>query len=87
MEAINRRAMVRAIYPSLLTQLNAGVDRARLDRAISASAEGYAFPGDLDVDQPVDGLSSPSDAMIVRRALDERRTPQQLDEQLKEPTL
>jgi hypothetical protein len=71
----------------LLTQLNAGVDRIRLDRAISASAEGYAFPGDLDVDQPVDGLSSPSDAMIVRRALDERRTPQQLDEQLKEPTL
>ena len=86
MEAIDRRAMVRAIYPSLLARLDAGVDRACLDRAISASAEGYAFPGDLDADQPVDGLSSPSDAAIVRRALDERRTPQQLDEQLKEPT-
>ena len=86
MEAIDRRAMVRAIYPSLLARLDVGVDRACLDRAISASAEGYAFPGDLDADQPVDGLSSPSDAAIVRRALDERRTPQQLDEQLKEPT-
>ena len=86
MEAIDRRAMIRAIYPSLLAQLDAGVDRACLDRAIAASAEGYAFPGDLDVDQPVDGLSSPSDAAIARRALDERQTPTQLAELLKDPT-
>lgn len=86
MEAIDRRSMVRAIYPRLLAQLDAGVDRARLDHAISAAAEGYAFPGDLDVDQPVDGLASPSDAAIVRRCLDERRTPPQLDELLKDPT-
>lgn len=86
MEAIDRRAMVRAIYPSLLGRLDDGVDRARLDRVISASAEGYAFPGDLDVDQPVDGLAPPSDAAIARRALDERWTQQQLNEQLKERT-
>lgn len=86
MEAIDRRSMVRAIYPRLLAQLDAGVDRAGLDHAISAAAEGYAFPGDLDVDQPVDGLASPSDAAIVRRCLDERRTPRQLDELLKDST-
>jgi ectoine hydroxylase-related dioxygenase (phytanoyl-CoA dioxygenase family) len=86
MEAIDRRAMVRAIYPSLLERLDAGVDRACLDRAILASAEGYSFPGDLDVDQPVDGLAPPSDAAIARRALDEQWTQQQLNEQLKERT-
>ena len=86
MEDVNRRAMVRAIYPSLLAEVDAGADRAGLDRAIAASAEGYAFPGDLDVDQPLDGLTPPSDAVIVRRALDERLTPTQLAEQLKDPT-
>jgi ectoine hydroxylase-related dioxygenase (phytanoyl-CoA dioxygenase family) len=86
MEDVNRRAMVRAIYPSLLAEVDAGADRAGLDRAIAASAEGYAFPGDLDVDQPLGGLSPPSDAVIVRRALDERLTPTQLAEQLKDPT-
>jgi ectoine hydroxylase-related dioxygenase (phytanoyl-CoA dioxygenase family) len=86
MEDVDRRAMARAIYPSLLAQLDAGADRAGLDRVIAASAEGYAFPGDLDVDQPVDGLAPPSDAAITRRALDERWTEQQLNERLKERT-
>ena len=85
MEDVDRRAMVRAIYPTLLARLDSGAERAGLDRSIAASAEGYAFPGDLDVDQPVDGLSPPSDAAIVRRALDDHITPDQLAELMKEP--
>ncbi len=86
METVDRRAMVRAIYPVLLARLAAGADRAGLDRSVAASAEGYPFPGDLDVDQPLDGLSPPSDAAIVGTALDKQLTPPQLDELLKEPT-
>ncbi len=86
MEDIDRRAMIRSIYPSLLAKLDLGADRAGLDRAVAACAEGYAFPGDLDVDQPVDGLAPRSDAAIVRQALDERKNSSQLAEQLKEPT-
>lgn len=86
MEDVHRRAMTRAIYPELLAQLQRGVDREGLDRAIAACAEGYAFPGDLDVDQPIEGLAPPSDALLVRRALDDQRTPEELAELLKDPT-
>jgi hypothetical protein len=50
---------------------------------IAASAEGYAFPTNLDLDQPSDGSFVPeSQAEVVARALDEGWTPVQLDEQL-----
>lgn len=82
MEAIDRRSMIAATYPSLLARLRSGTDRALLDRAVGAIAEGYAFPGDLDIDQPIGGLAPPSDAAIVRRGLDEQWTPEQLHSHL-----
>ena len=82
MEDVDRRAMIRSIYPSLLSTMERGAERAGLDRAIAACSEGYAFPGDLDADQPVDGLAPPSDAVTVRRALDERWTSTRLADQL-----
>jgi hypothetical protein len=39
---------------------------------VAASAEGYAFPTNLDRDQPVDGMAPPTQADLVRRALAER---------------
>ena len=72
MEDIDRRSMVAAIYPWLLRRQEAGVDGGMLRHAIAASAEGYAFPGDLDQDRPLDGLAPESDAVIVQRALSER---------------
>lgn len=71
LERVDRRGMVSALYPVLLAQHAAGVERADIDRVIAASAEGYAFPCDLDVDQPIDSLTPPSDADIVAVALDE----------------
>lgn len=73
METVDRAAVVQAIYPSLLTRACAGADRARLERVIAASAEGYPFPTNLDNDQPVDGMTPASQADVVRGALAGRR--------------
>lgn len=71
MERIDRRHMSLSLYPVLLARLAAGAERSDIDRVVAASAEGYPFPGDLDVDQPIDGLAAPSQADRVARALDE----------------
>ena len=45
-----------------------------LDNVIAASAEGYAFPTNLDQDQPIDGLAPQTQADLVRQALAEEWT-------------
>ena len=42
--------------------------RLELDNVIAASAEGYAFPTNLDRDQPIDGLAPQTQADLVRQA-------------------
>ncbi len=69
MEHLDRRAMCTAIYPALLAAGRVGADQAGLFRALAAAAEGYAFPTNLDRDQPIDGLAPPSQADLVRDAL------------------
>jgi len=71
MERVDRRAMSLALYPVLAARLAAGAERSDIDRVVAASAEGYPFPANLDVDQPIDGLTPPSQADRVARALDE----------------
>lgn len=78
LERVDRRAMVKVLYPVLQQRMAAGIDRSDLDRVVAASAEGYAFPCDLDVDQPIDGLTPPSDADAVRLALDQNWSSEQL---------
>jgi hypothetical protein len=46
--------------------------------AVAASAEGYPFPTNLDVDQPVDGLTPVTQAELVHRALAEGWEPSAL---------
>ncbi|WP_435201342.1 phytanoyl-CoA dioxygenase family protein [Janibacter sp. GS2] len=75
MEATDRRRIITAIYPTLLARAAAGLD---VSAAVAASAEGYAFPTNLDLDQPVDGMSPPPQADIVRQALDEGSPPEDL---------
>lgn len=67
MEYVNRAAMTVAVYPHLVSIS----DEVARERVIASTAEGYAFPGDLDRDQPVGGLAPPSQADIVRKALTE----------------
>ncbi len=65
-EAVDRDAMCRALYP-VLQEMGA----AERGRVIAAAAEGYAFPTNLDADPPVGGLIPESQAELVARALRE----------------
>ena len=48
MEKVDRRAICLSIYPALLAEADRGRSGAGLDRVVSAAAEGYPFPADLD---------------------------------------
>jgi len=78
MERINRPAMVAATYPVLQRWTTDGVSADAVGRVIAAAAEGYAFPNDLDLDQPLDGLAPASMADRVRQALAEGWSQEQL---------
>ena len=82
MESVDRTAMCRALYPVLLAQKAAGADERALRNAVAASAEGYAFPTNLDRDQPIGGLAPETQAELVWRALHERWSAETLDQEL-----
>ncbi len=69
MEALDRAAMCRALYPVLLDQPG---DHSA---AIAACAEGYSFPTNLDRDPPIGGLAPETQAALMHRALSARMTP------------
>ncbi len=79
MEAMDRTAMVRAVYPSLLAMKAAGRSERDLRNVVNATAEGYAFPTNLDRDQPIGSLAPPSQVDTVLAALADGLTPQALD--------
>ena len=81
-EAVDRARMVHAVYPALRSRLAQGLDRAAAANVVAACTEGYAFPTNLDRDQPVGGLAPPSQADLMNRALDEDWIPEQLDREL-----
>ncbi len=69
MEAMDRRAMCRAVVPVLQAWTTGDVSPEAIDRVIAAMAEGYAFPSNLDTDQRSEGLHPPSQADLIRSAL------------------
>jgi ectoine hydroxylase-related dioxygenase (phytanoyl-CoA dioxygenase family) len=79
METVDRGKVVRAVYPTLLRRQEQGADPAAVSAAVAAAAEGYPFPTNLDLDQPVGGLTPASQAEIVSRALTERWDAARLD--------
>jgi ectoine hydroxylase-related dioxygenase (phytanoyl-CoA dioxygenase family) len=82
MESVDRTAMCRALYPVLLAQKAASADERSVRNVIAAAAEGYAFPTNLDRDQPIGGLAPETQAELVWRALQEEWTPEALDAEL-----
>lgn len=66
MEAIDRDGLCRAIYPAL-----AALPEANAQAAIAATAEGYAFPTNLDTDPPLGGNAPQTQADVMRQALAE----------------
>jgi ectoine hydroxylase-related dioxygenase (phytanoyl-CoA dioxygenase family) len=69
MESLDRTAMVKAVYPALLQMQRAGRPAADLTNVVNATAEGYAFPTNLDSDQPIGSLAPPSQVDTVLAAL------------------
>jgi len=82
LEAVDREAIANAIYPALLERAESGAADDALQHAIAAAAEGYAFPTNLDRDQPIGGLAPPSQADVVRQALAQRWEPTALASEL-----
>ncbi len=77
MESVDRDRICRAAYPALRAH-------PAPEHAVAAAAEGYPFPTNLDRDPPVDGLAPPSQADLVRRALQEGWSPQEFGTALTE---
>jgi hypothetical protein len=71
METVDRIAMSKALFPVLAARMASGAPEQFLRNAVAASAEGYAFPTNLDRDQPVGGLAPESQGALVWRALGE----------------
>jgi ectoine hydroxylase-related dioxygenase (phytanoyl-CoA dioxygenase family) len=67
METVDRTAVSRALYPTLTAR--AGASEGWLRNVIAASAEGYAFPTNLDQDQPIGGLAPQTQAELVWEAV------------------
>ena len=84
MEALDRTAMVRAVYPHLRAMKAAGRPQRDLFNVVVATAEGYAFPTNLDSDQPISSLAPPSQVDTVLAALADDLTPIELDAALRE---
>lgn len=71
-EQVNREALSKTVYPALLKRKTAGsLDPLTQHAAIAATAEGYAFPTNLDTDPPVGGLAPMTQAELLTRCLDD----------------
>ena len=66
METVDRTAMCAALFPVLRSFAGP------IENVVAASAEGYAFPTNLDKDQPIGGLAPPTQAELVLRAVAEK---------------
>ena len=81
-EAVDRERIVNAIYPVLLRRQEEGLDPTLIACVVAASAEGYAFPTNLDRDVPIGGLTPPSQQDLVFEALANKTPPDELATQL-----
>jgi len=72
METIDRDKMCRLLYPHARRAKAEGrLSEAELRAAIGATAEGYSFPTNLDLDPPTNGLAPETQAAFCLRALSE----------------
>ncbi|MEP9381833.1 phytanoyl-CoA dioxygenase family protein [Nocardioides cheoyonin] len=78
MEAVDTAAICSAVFPILRKRRADGTDVRQINNAIAAAAEGYAFPTNLDLDQPVGSLAPPSQADLLRQAVEEDWQPARL---------
>jgi hypothetical protein len=82
METVDRRAMSAALFGALRAMRDAGAAPSMIANAIAACAEGYSFPTNLNLDQPVDGLAPPTQAEILAQAVAQDWSQQRLETEL-----
>lgn len=83
METVDRAAMCSALYPVLRRRRAEGASERWVRNVVAASAEGYAFPADLDLDQPVGGLAPESQAEYLLRCLGAEAEPTEVEDGLR----
>lgn len=66
MEVIDRVSMCKTVYPVLKS---GSLSEAEIHAVIASTAEGYAFPTNLDNDPPIGGLAPKSQQQLMREAL------------------
>ena len=79
METVDTTALCRAVFPVLREWARQG---RPVDNVVATAAEAYAFPTNLDHDQPIGALAPPTQADLLHRALAEDWSPERLDEEL-----
>ncbi len=69
-ELVDRTLLCHQIYPSLLqAKRESSLSAREIDDVIAATAEGYAFPCNLDLTPPVGGIAPQSQQDIMRKLL------------------
>jgi ectoine hydroxylase-related dioxygenase (phytanoyl-CoA dioxygenase family) len=71
METVDTTAICTAIYPVLRRWRAQNAPARLLANVVAAAAEGYPFPTNLDLDQPVGSLAPQSQAALMHQALAE----------------
>src|SRR5215831_15392809 len=82
MEALDRASISVALFPALLAMRDAGAAPQMIANAIAACAEGYAFPTNLDLDQPIGGLAPMTQAEILGQAVADGWSQRRLEAEL-----
>ena len=74
-EIVDRSRISKEVYPLLAEMKASGALSPRqVDNVVAATAEGYPFPVNLDLDSPLSGMAPPSQQDIMRQALTEAWT-------------
>jgi ectoine hydroxylase-related dioxygenase (phytanoyl-CoA dioxygenase family) len=82
MESVDRSKMSAAVFPALRAMRDAGAARSMIANVIATCAEGYPFPTNLDLDQPIAGLAPTTQADILEQAVMQGWSQQRLEAEL-----
>lgn len=80
-ELVNRTLLCRLLYPVLL-KAKASLTQQQVNYVVAATAEGYAFPCNLDLTPPIDGLAPVSQQEVMLTALLENVSTNEFNESL-----
>ena len=82
METVDRARGSCGGLPGAASARDSGMPRREVANVVAASAEGYAFPTNLDRDQPIDGMSPQTQAHLVIEGLDADLPTEDLDRRI-----